>query len=135
MSLKPVLSLLLVPAALALAACGSDSKSEESDKGSTPATAIKEIGETRDALTAALATYKSGDHQAAEDQAAEAYVQHFEEVEGPLGDKDAELNEKLEEAISQDVRNAMKDGKPAAEVEQTVDAVLADLEKAEAALR
>jgi high-affinity iron transporter len=135
MSLKPVLSLLLVPTALALAACGSDSKREGSDKGSTPATAIEEIGETRDALTAALATYKSGDHQSAEDQAAEAYVQHFEEVEGPLGDKDAELNEKLEEAISQDVRNAMKDGKPAAEVEQTVNAVLADLEKAEAALR
>jgi high-affinity iron transporter len=131
MSLKPALSLLLVASALALAACGSDSESEESEKAATPATAMKEIGETRDALTAALATYKGGDHKAAEDQAAEAYVQHFEEVEGPLGKKDAEL----EEAISQDVRNAMKDGRPAAEVEQTVNSVLADLEKAEAALR
>jgi high-affinity iron transporter len=135
MSLKPALSLLLVASALALAACGSDSESEESEKAATPATAMKEIGETRDALTAALATYKGGDHKAAEDQAAEAYVQHFEEVEGPLGKKDAELNEELEEAISQDVRNAMKDGRPAAEVEQTVNSVLADLEKAEAALR
>jgi hypothetical protein len=137
MPAKPALSLFLLPAALALGACGSDSNADSgsSEKQASPAVAIKEIGETRDALTAALATYEGGDEKAAADQAAEAYVQHFEEVEGPLGQKDAELNEHLEAAIGQDVRNAMKDGKPAAEIEQTVQAILADLDKAEAALR
>jgi hypothetical protein len=137
MPAKPALSLLILPAALALSACGNDSNADSgsSERQASPAVAIKEIGETRDALTAALATYKGGDQQAAADQAAEAYVQHFEAVEGPLAAKDHELNEQLEEAIGQDVRNAMKDGKPAAEVEQTVNAIVADLEKAEAALR
>jgi hypothetical protein len=136
MLVKPVLSLLLVPAALALGACGSDSKSEEShEEQATPATAIAEIGETRDGLIAALATYKSGDKKAAEEQAAEAYLQHFEIVEGPLEAKDKELTAKLEDTIREELRDAMKAGKPAAEIEETVNGVLADLEKAETALR
>ena len=63
----------------------------------------REEGGGRDARGAdrALATYKSGDTKAAEDQVAEAYLQHFEDVEGPLEDKDAELKEKLEDAISE----------------------------------
>jgi hypothetical protein len=137
MPAKPALSLFLLPAALAVGACGSDSDkgSGSADKQATPAVAIQEIDETRDALSAALATYKGGDARAAADQAAEAYVQHFEAVEGPLGQKDADLKEHLEEAIGQDVRKAMQDGKPAAEVDRTVQAVIADLDKAEAALR
>src|SRR3954447_11159107 len=123
----------LVPVAvlatsLVLVACGSDSDESEHETAS-PAVALKEAGETRDALTAALATYKSGDEKAAEDQVAEAYVQHFEEVEGALEAKDAELKEKLEEAISGDLRNAMKAGKPPAQVEAQVNAVVADLQK------
>ena len=121
--------------ALALAACGSDSEASEERENSTPAVALQEAGETRAALTAALATYKAGDHTAADDAVAEAYVQHFEEVEGPLGKTDAELKEHLEEAISADLRAAMKAGKPASEIEGEVNAIVTDLEKAEAALR
>src|SRR3954470_18086127 len=136
MSLKQVLTpAAIFVASLALVACGSDSKESDEHENASPAVALKEAGETRDALTAALATYKSGDKKAAEDQVAEAYLQHFEEVEGALEAKDAELKEKLEEAISADVRNTMQAGKPAAEVEEQVNAVVADLEKAEAALR
>jgi hypothetical protein len=137
MPAKPAVSLFLLPAALAVGACGGDANSSagSSDRQPTPAVALKEVGATRDALTAALATYKGGDRKAAADQAAEAYVQHFEEVEGPLGEKDADLKEHLEEAIGQDVRKAMQDGKPAAQVEQTVNTIIADLDKAEAALR
>lgn len=123
-------------AALVLASCGDSSDADGTERENvSPAVALREVGETRDALSAALETYKSGDHAAAADQAAEAYVQHFEEVEGPLGKRDEELNEELEEAISQDVRNAMKAGKPVADVERAIDAILADLEKAEAVLR
>jgi DNA-binding transcriptional MerR regulator len=124
-------------ASLALVACGGDSNdnSGSSQEPASAAVALKEAGETREGITAALATYKSGDKQAAEDQVSEAYLQHFEEVEHALEERDAELKEKLEEAINTDLRAAMKDGKPAAEVEAQVDAVVADLQKAEAALR
>jgi hypothetical protein len=123
-------------AVLAIASCGDSSDAEESEhENSTPAVAIQEIGETRAALATALATYEKGDRTKAEDQVAEAYVSHFEHVEGPLGKADDELNEKLEEAISQDLRDAMKAGKPGAAIEAQISAIVADLEKAEAALR
>jgi hypothetical protein len=130
----------LVSSSLALAACGSDSSSSSSSpeaeqESSSPAVALKEVGETRDALKTALATYKDGDAAGAQEQVAEAYVSHFEEVEGPLEDKNEELNEDLEHAISGDLRDSMKAGKPVAAVERQVNEILAGLDKAEAALR
>ena len=136
MSAKNVMSsVIALIMALALAACGGDSNESEEHEAASPAVAKKEAAETREALTAALATYKSGDKQAAEDEVAEAYLQHFEEVEGALEAKDAELNEKLEEAINGELRTAMKEGKPATEVESQVNAIVADLQKAEAGLQ
>jgi hypothetical protein len=121
---------------LALAACGGGSDSDTTERETaSPATAVKEVGETRDALKSALATYKGGDAAGAQEQVAEAYVSHFEEVEGPLEDKNEELNEDLEHAISSELRDAMKAGKPVAAVERKVNDILADLDKAEAALR
>jgi high-affinity iron transporter len=138
--MRPAFSTLAtVAATLALTACGSDSSSSKSESeehaGASAATALAEVGETRDALTAALATYKGGDKAAAEDQVAEAYVSHFEEVEGPLEERDHELNEELEEAISGELRADMKAGKPAAEIETRVKSIVADLDKAEALLK
>ena len=127
----------LFTCSLALAACGgSDSSSEESEhENASPATARQEVGETREALNAALATYKKGDKAAANEQVAEAYVSHFEEVEGPLEVKDPELKERLEESISTELRRAMRSKAPAAEVTAAVQEVVADLTKAEAMLR
>jgi hypothetical protein len=124
---------LLATSAL-VAGCGDDKEKEEHE-AATPEVALKEVGETRAALQAALATYKSGDAKAAEEEVAEAYLQHFEEVEGALEDRDHELNEELEEAISGELRQLIKDGKPAAAVEKAFEDVYADLDKAEAALR
>src|ERR1700750_1016361 len=100
----------LFTSSFALTACGgSDSSSGQSQhENASPATARKEVGETRNALNAALATYKTGDKKAAQEQVAEAYVSHFEEVEGPLEGKDAELKESLEHAIADDLRSSMK---------------------------
>jgi high-affinity iron transporter len=138
--MRPAFSTLAtVAATLALTACGNDSSSSKSEAeehaGGSAATALAEVGETRDALTAALATYKGGDKAAAEDQVAEAYVSHFEEVEGPLEERDHELNEELEEAISGELRSDMKAGEPAAEIETKVKSIVADLDKAEALLK
>ena len=123
-----------IVSSLALTACGGGSGSPERD-GTSPATALREVRETRDALTQALATYKNGDRTGAQEQVAEAYVSHFEEVEGPLDTRDHELNEDLEHAISDELRADMKAGKPAAAIETEVKAIVADLDKAEAALR
>jgi hypothetical protein len=129
----------LAALALAVSACGDDSSSSESSSGadasSAKATALREVGETRDGLQAALATYKKGDHAAAEEQVSETYLQHFEHVEGALEDADHELNEKLEDGIREELRDDIKARKPAAEVEQAVEALMADLDKAEALLR
>jgi high-affinity iron transporter len=135
--MRRLVLLALFTSSLALAACGeSDSSSDESEhENASPATARKEVGETRDALNAALATYKKGNKEAAQEQVAEAYVSHFEEVEGPLEGKDGELKESLEHAIADDLRSSMKAGKPASQVEAQVKAIVADLDKAEAALQ
>jgi high-affinity iron transporter len=129
---------LLSSALFAFAACGSDESSSSSSSSSASGgadVALREVGETRDALTQALATYKSGDKTAAEEQVSEAYLQHFEEVEGPLEARDKELMERIEHGIKDELRADMKSAKPAAEVESAVDALIADLDKAEAALR
>jgi hypothetical protein len=93
-----------------------------------------EAGKTSIALVQALATYRSGDHAAAEDQVAEAYLQHFERVEGPLGARDHELTEKLEESINDELRDKMKHHAPAPEVTALVRRIIRDLASAQAKL-
>jgi hypothetical protein len=126
--------LIILPLLVAVAGCGGGSDNEEHTTAS-PATARKEVAATRAALRDALASYKSGDKAKAVDQVSEAYVSHFEEVEGPLEGKDDELKESLEHAIADDLRADMKAGRPASAVEQRVAAITADLDKADAALR
>jgi hypothetical protein len=134
--MRRTLLFALFTCSLAVAACGgSDSSSSTESENSSPSVARKEVGETRAALNAALASYKHGNKRAANEQVAEAYVSHFEEVEGPLEDKDSELKESLEHAIADDLRTSMKAGKPASEIEAQVKAIVADLDKAEAALQ
>ena len=125
--------LALGAASMLLSACGGDDD-KEAEKTASPAVALKEAGETKTAITAALATYAAGDAAKAEEQVAEAYVSHFEEVEGSLEERDHELNEKLEESISGDLRQAIK-AKDDAKVTSLGTQIVADLTKAEAALR
>lgn len=136
MNLRLTLVPLAATAALALSACGDDDKSSEPEaEQASPAVALAEAGKTRAALTAALATYKGGDEAGAADQVSEAYLQHFELVEGPLEEKDHELNEELEDAIRKELVGKMKAGAPAAEVEALVTEIDRDLATAEAKLR
>jgi hypothetical protein len=125
-------SIALIAGSLVTACGGSNSPEHEN---TSPAVARKEVSETRDALTAALATYKRGNKAGAADQVAEAYVSHFEDVEGPLDARDHELKEELEHAISSELRASMKAGKPASAVAAQVKAIVDDLGKAEAALQ
>lgn len=118
--------------ALALAGCGDEDKAEEAV---SPERAIAEIAEVRSGLDAALATYAAGDAAKADEQVGDVYLQHFELVEGPLDKADHELNEKLEDAIREELRGKIKANAPAEEVEALAAEIEADLTKAEAALR
>lgn len=127
--LSPVLLLLFAVALLGIAAgCGGSDDSDE--ESVTPAEAVVEIGEIKTMLATAVDQVRSGDTEAAEETVGDAYLEHFEHVEGPLGERDHDFMEELEEAISTDLRNDIKDGKPADEIAASVDEIDGDLDRA-----
>jgi hypothetical protein len=131
--LSPVLALVLAALLLAVAGCGGSDESDE--ESATPAEAVEEIGEIKTMLAIAVGQVRDGDAEAAEETVGDAYLEHFEHVEGPLGERDHELMEELEEAISTDLRNDIKDGKSANEIQTEVDAIEAELDQAVEALQ
>ena len=126
--LSAVLPLLLAAVLLVAAGCGGSDESEE--ESATPAEAVEEIGEIKTLLATAVDQVRSGAAEAAEETVGDAYLEHFESVEDPLGDRDHDLMEELEEAISTDLRNDIKDGQSADAIEAKVDEIGADLDKA-----
>ncbi len=126
--------------ALALAGlavgCGSgdDKSSEEAEHSTTPQQAIAEIGKVRSGLAEALATYRAGDAAAADEQVGDAYLQHFELVEGPLEEVDHELTEELEDTIREELREQIRADAGVAKVTALVRAIDAKLDEAEQAL-
>jgi outer membrane murein-binding lipoprotein Lpp len=122
--------------AVLIAGCGDDEQETEAPAATqTAQTALAEIEKVRTGLDEAQATYASGDAAAADTQVGDTYLEHFELVEGPLGDKDAELNEKLEDTIREELREKITAKAPKGEVAALFDEIDADLDKAEAALR
>src|SRR3954454_7059510 len=126
MKIRHVLLPVATAMSVSLVACGGEDKSSANEQ-STPAQAVMEIGTVETALETALRQVEAGDRPAAEETVAQAYVDHFEKVEGPLGKADGELNEKLEEAISDELRQKIESGAPAAEVQTLVAKIKADL--------
>ena len=132
----PLLALGVVGATLALAACGddSDSTSTEAEGAATAEVAIEEAEATRGGLEEAAAAYEKGDEAEAEQLAGDAYLEHFEIVEGPLEEVDPELNESLEELIREELRTAITDGAPAGDVSALVEEASTGLDVAVTAL-
>jgi high-affinity iron transporter len=128
------LALVLTLVAGAVAGCGG-SDSDSSEENVTPAQAVAEIERIRMLLDDAVDDYRAGDRETAEETVGDAYLEHFEQVEGPLGERDHELMEELEEAISTELRNDMKAGEPVAEVEAFVAEIERELDQAVEALQ
>lgn len=129
---------VLVAGALALGACGSDDKEpteESAEKTASPRKAIEEIGETKAGLEKGLVAYKAGQPAKADEIVSETYLQHFEEVEGPLEQADPELTEKLESSISVQIRAQIKRKVPKAQLKELIKRTEADLDTAEAKLK
>jgi len=123
-----------------LAGCGDDSDATagseaEEHAAVSPQQAIGEIGEVRAGLAAGLAAYRQGDAEEAERLVGDAYLEHFELVEGPLEQRDAELTEELEELIREEIRDEIAAGAPSGEVAALVRRANAELDEAEAVLR
>jgi DNA repair exonuclease SbcCD ATPase subunit len=128
-----VLALLALSLVSFGAACGSDEESSEED--TTAAAAADEIATIKSMLDDALAKYKAGDVEAAEETVGDAYLEHFEEVEHPLEEVDEELMEDLEHTISTDIRTKMKDGAPASQIEQLIEQTKTGLDEAKSKLQ
>jgi hypothetical protein len=126
----PFVLLVLFSALLLTAAAGCGGDSGDAEESATPAVAVTEIDEIRALLATAVEQVRAGDSDAAEETVGDAYLEHFEDVEAPLGERDHEFMEELEEAISTDLRNEIKAGKPAGEIAAHVDEIDADLDRA-----
>jgi hypothetical protein len=141
-----VLALLaLIGGLLVVAGCGSDSDStsggdttvsttteeSEDEEEATPAQALAEIATIRALLDDAVAQYASGDHSAAADAVGDIYLEHYEHVEGPLGDVNHDLMEEIEEKLSTDLRTSMEDGAEQPEIEALVSEIKSGLDQAE----
>jgi hypothetical protein len=141
-----VLALLaLAGGLLVVAGCGSDSDStsagdttvsttseeSEEEEEATPAQALAEIATIRTLLDEAVAQYASGDHSGAADAVGDIYLEHYEHVEGPLGDVNHDLMEEIEEKLSTDLRTSMEDGAEQSGIEALVSDIKAGLDQAE----
>jgi hypothetical protein len=141
-----VLALLaLAGGLLVVAGCGSDSDSTsaadttlsttteegEEEEEATSAQALAEIATIRTLLDEAVAQYASGDHSGAADAVGDIYLEHYEHVEGPLGDVNHDLMEEIEEKLSTDLRTSMEDGAEQSEIEALVSDIKSGLDQAE----
>jgi hypothetical protein len=128
-------ALLALALAVFAVGCGSSGDTKtETEQGTTAQEAIAEIGKVRSGLAAALASYRSGDAKAADKQVGDAYLKHFELVEGPLEEVDEELNEELEDTIREDLREQIRAGAGQAKVARLVREIETKLDQAEQAL-
>lgn len=129
-TLSAVPALVIALLVLAAAGCGGSGDGTSQADGVSPGEAVAEIEQIKTMLEDAVGQLRSGDADAAEQTVGDAYLEHFEQVEAPLGERDPELKESLEEAISTDLRNEIKAGKSAAEIEAAVEQIDADLDRA-----
>jgi hypothetical protein len=96
--------------------------------------AVGEIDEIERLLDEALARYEAGDTEEAEEIVGDAYLEHFEKVEHPLEELDPELMEELEVLISTTLRDEIKNGASAAEIEALVNEAKSGLATAKSLL-
>lgn len=77
-----------------------------------------------------LPAYSSQDYEGAESIAIEAYLENYEKIEAPLAEHDRPLMEQTEIMLREDLRQMIMDRVSAEELEQEVNLINANLDKA-----
>ena len=121
------------------AGCGDDDEgssrpAESQEAKATPQQAVGEIGQVKAMLRQALVRYQKGDRKGADQLVGDAYLEHFELVEGPLEERDHELTERLEEQIREELREKIRRGASLAQVRALVGQIQTGLDQAAAKL-
>jgi DNA anti-recombination protein RmuC len=132
-----LMGLLVTALALVAAGCGGDDDdggSTSAESAETPATALAEIPAVRKGLADGLAAYRAGDAAKADQLIGDVYLEHFEHVEGPLGEIDQGLMSNLEQQIASGVREQIKAGDPVKKVQASIAQINKGLDQAQAAL-
>jgi len=78
-------------------------------------------------LTEAKTVYRNGDSSLAFDLVSEAYLDNYEFVEGPLGEVDHDLMEKIENDMRVDLRNMITNKESPDVIDAQVDKIMTDL--------
>jgi high-affinity iron transporter len=135
-------SFMLLALALAVAAVGCGGSDEggagaatEAEESTSAEEAVGEIEEIERMLDEALASYRAGNTEEAEEIVGDAYLEHFEQVEHPLEELDHDLMEELEVLISTTLRDEIRAGASASEVEALVEQAKVGLAAAKSLLQ
>jgi hypothetical protein len=88
-----------------------------------------QIAAARQGIANALTSVTAGHSDSAYEQAASAYLDHFEGLEGPLGKQDAALVTQLEGHFK-DFRDGIKAGKSLADLQQIATKISTELDQA-----
>jgi hypothetical protein len=132
---RSLLIALAISVGAAVAGCGDDDSTDGAEESTVTAEqAVTEIAKVRSGLDEALATYADGNADEAQTVAEDAYLEHFELVEGPLEEADPELNEELEEAIREEFTGEIESGAPLRDLQALGDQIDRGLTEAENAL-
>jgi hypothetical protein len=134
--LRPQIAALVVALAGGLLAACTIAAAPSPSPSARPTFDVQaEITAVSAGLDDALSKYRAGDKAGAQAAADDAYLEHFEHVEDPLGDKDHEFMEELEDLLRDDVRGAITAGKPADDVAALIATAKAKLTEAASKLR
>lgn len=110
------LGVALVVGACTSAATPGPSSSPPPGASTSALSVVEQITATSARISATMTSYAAGQNDKALEAVTDAYLEHFEFVEGPLGAVDAELAETLEDKIRVDLREAITVGRPIEEV-------------------
>jgi hypothetical protein len=106
--------------------------SEESLGGQGTSTESGEIiSEIRSLLNQTVDAYKQQNYAEAEALATTAYLDNFEFIEAPLAEKDEVLMENTEAMLREQLRQLIQNQVPAEQLQQHVDKINSNLDKAE----
>src|ERR671932_625530 len=97
----------------------------------TPAEIISKV---RSLLNQTINEYKNQNFTGAQSLASSAYLDHFEFIEAPLEKHDKALKENTEIMLREQLRQLIKDKSPVGNIQQLINNINSNLDKAEALL-